>query len=78
MPRKQKKLNDWMLLLPEMLLAAAQGKIPDEGVRVLLAEADMELEADQWPEDVLDYVDLGRILAERFGFGSGQNDQTGS
>ena len=58
--------EDWKLLLPELLLAAAQGKVPDNGVDFLLNQADSQLEADEWDADVLDYVDLGRVLAERF------------
>ena len=58
--------EDWKLLLPELLLAAAQGKVPENGVDFLLNQADLQLKADTWDADVLDYVDLGRVLAERF------------
>lgn len=61
--------SDWQLLLPELLLAAAMGKVPDEGVELLLAEADNTFEdhtATRWPDDVLDFVDLGRVLVEHF------------
>ena len=58
--------EDWKLLLPELLLAAAQGKVPDNGVDFLLNQADSQLEAETWDADVLDYVGLGRVLAQRF------------
>lgn len=59
--------DDWELLLPEMLLAAAQGKLPDDGVAYLLAEAKSALNAkgaDAWPPEVLDFVDLGQMLVD--------------
>ena len=58
--------DDWRLLLPELLLAAAQGKVPDDGVRFLLGEAEAQLEHGTWEREVLDYVDLGRVVAESF------------
>ena len=58
--------SDWQVLLPELLLAAALGKVPDEGVEVLLAEANVVLGAREegWPDEVLAFVDLGRLLVE--------------
>lgn len=58
--------DDWKFLLPELLLAAAQGKVPDEGVRFLLSQAETQLSASTWEDDVLDFVDLGRAIAENF------------
>ena len=57
--------DDWQCLLPELLLSAAQGKVPEVGVDVLLGEARAELASRSWPIDVLRFVDLGRILVER-------------
>ena len=57
--------EDWKLLLPELLLAAAQGKVPHSGVRHLIEKADDQLgggTTQQWPRDVLDYVELGLTL----------------
>jgi hypothetical protein len=58
--------DDWQMLLPELLLATAQGKIPDEGARYLLAEAETELAASddsRWSAEVLDYVCLTYAVA---------------
>ena len=60
--------GDWKLLLPELLLAAAHGKIPDSGVRHLIARAESRLSADaseQWPRELLDYVELGLMLVRK-------------
>jgi hypothetical protein len=60
--------RDWQLLLPELLLAAAMGKVPDEAVELLLAEADMALDENAetpWDSAVLDFVDLGRVLVSQ-------------
>ena len=60
--------EDWRLLLPELLLAAAQGKIPDSGVRHLIDKAETRLSDEtsrQWPRDMLDYVDLGLTLVRQ-------------
>jgi len=58
--------EDWKLLLPELLLSAAQGKVPDNGRDFLVNQARTQLEAKKWDDAVLDYVDLGRVLAEKF------------
>ncbi len=57
--------DDWRFLLPELLLAASQGKIPQAGVDALLVEARMQLVSGSWPPDVLRFVELGRILVEK-------------
>lgn len=57
--------DDWRLVLPEALLAAAEGKVPEPGVRFLLNDAHARLNSGKWPEEVLAYVDLGRLLAEQ-------------
>jgi hypothetical protein len=57
--------EDWKLLLPELLLAAAQGKVPDEGFDLLMDEGEGVLRNGDWPADVLDFVELGVILAGR-------------
>ncbi len=60
--------RDWKLLLPELLLAAAQGKIPHSGAWHLIRKADKQLDpetTEQWPRDVLDYVELGLTLARQ-------------
>ena len=60
--------EDWRLLLPELLLAAAQGKIPDSGVQHLIDKAETQLNCEtsqQWPRDVLDYVELGLTLVKK-------------
>jgi hypothetical protein len=62
--------SDWLLLLAELLLAAAEGKLPRRGVTLLLLHADRALEAattDEEPADggaghPLGFVELGRIL----------------
>lgn len=56
--------QDWRFLLPELLLAAAQGKVPRVGVDLLLAQAKAQLDGGDWPADVLSFVELGHILAE--------------
>lgn len=58
--------RDWKLLLPEALLAGAEGKIPHAGVLYLLDEADRQLASGSWEEEVLAFVDLGRVLASEF------------
>ncbi len=58
--------RDWKLLLPEALLASAEGKIPEPGVRYLLEEADRQLDVESWEREVLMFVDLGRVLATQF------------
>jgi hypothetical protein len=60
--------EDWRLLLPELLLAAAQGKVPHTGVRHLIDRAEGRLGSgttQQWPREVLDYVDLGLTLVRK-------------
>ena len=60
--------KDWRLLLPEFLLAAALGKIPDSGVWHLIDKANTQLlrnASQRWPQDVLDYVELGLILVKK-------------
>lgn len=57
--------EDWQCLLPELLLAAAQGKVPQAGVDTLLTEARMQLDTSSWPGEVLRFVELGRVLVER-------------
>lgn len=56
--------DDWAFLLPELLLAAAQGKVPQAGVDMLLAEARAQLASEAWSLEVLRFVELGRILVE--------------
>ena len=56
--------DDWECLLPELLLAAAQGKVPEAGVNRLLEEAHAQLRSKSWPSEVLQFVELGRILVE--------------
>lgn len=58
--------SDWELLLPEGLLACAEGKVPEAGVRYLLNEADRRLGENAWDDQVLAFVDLGRVLASAF------------
>ena len=57
--------DDWKFLLPEFLLSAAQGKVPQVGVDALLVEARTQSESKSWPLEVLRFVELGRILVER-------------
>ena len=60
--------EDWKLLLPELLLAAAQGKLPHTGVTHLLEKAEFQLSrstTQQWPREVLDYVELGLTLVQK-------------
>lgn len=68
LPQRFEGTPDWQVMLPELLLAAAQGKVPDEGVRQLRAEAEARLREDdpqhKWPDAVLDYVDLAARLVE--------------
>ncbi|WP_419908007.1 hypothetical protein [Candidatus Poriferisodalis sp.] len=56
--------DDWKCLLPELLLAAAQGKVPQAGVDRLLEEACAQLRSKSWSPEVLRFVELGRILVE--------------
>lgn len=58
--------SDWKLLLPEALLACAEGKVPEPGVRYLLDEANRRLQDNGWEPEVLAYVDLGCVLASEF------------
>lgn len=62
---KGRSEDDWQCLLPEFLLSAAQGKVPEAGVDMLLAEASAELSRRSWPLAVLRFVELGRILVEK-------------
>ena len=55
--------EDWQFLLPELLLAAAQGKVPDDGVRFLLAEAKAVMDSRCYEADVLAHVELACALA---------------
>ncbi len=56
--------DDWKFLLPELLLSAAQGKVPQVGVDALLVEARTQLDNNSWPLEVLRFVELGRILVD--------------
>lgn len=56
--------DDWPLLLAELLLAAALGKLPDDGVELLLSLADIELREAAHPEPILEFIDLGRVFVE--------------
>jgi hypothetical protein len=54
--------EDRKVLFPELLLAAAQGKIPHDAVRVLMSE--IPTIAERWDERDRAPVELGMVLAE--------------
>lgn len=68
--------EDWNLLLAELLLAAAIGKLPEDGVDVVLAHADAALDtADPGTTGgphPLGFVELGAILVRQMRLGEGR------
>ena len=61
--------GDWHLLLCELLLASAQGKVPSEAAVFLEAEAGRRLNAeppDRWSDEALNYVEMCAALADQF------------
>lgn len=77
--------DDWHLLLAELLLAAAIGKLPEEGVDAVLAHADTALHAAE-PDEIgvdggahrLGFVELGAILVRQLQVGGRRRNPAAS
>ncbi|MCW3047302.1 MAG: hypothetical protein JWO74_1586 [Solirubrobacterales bacterium] len=72
--RFSRSVEDWRLLLAELLMAAALGKVPEEGVNVLLSYAQTMLTAQPTPHDPdadypLAFVELGDALVRHLRLG---------
>ena len=66
--------KDWHLLLAELLLAAALGKVPDAGVETIRAHAKSLLDAGESGDEQLSFVELGFILLKNSGVEHAKRD----
>jgi hypothetical protein len=57
--------DGWKFLLPELCLAAAQGKVPEEGMHALRSACYRIIEKSEWTKEEQEFVALGLSMVDQ-------------